>query len=74
MEVIQVKNPAIRQVLKQVEVARMGSIVPNVELVIVHIARFLTAPLKETAAGEGVTLFGMEIRPFLAVFQTTISH
>jgi hypothetical protein len=28
--------------------------------------------LKETAAGEGVTLFGMEIRPSLAVFQTTI--
>lgn len=31
------------------------------------------APLKETAAGEGVTLFGWEIRPNLAVFQNIIS-
>jgi hypothetical protein len=31
------------------------------------------APLKETAAGEGVTLFGWEIRPNLAVFQNILS-
>jgi len=31
------------------------------------------APLKETAAGEGVTLFGWEIRPNLAVFQNIVS-
>jgi len=37
-----------------------------------HNSRLLRLPLKETAAGEGVTLFRMEIRPSLAVFQTTI--
>jgi hypothetical protein len=36
------------------------------------IAHFFS-PLKETAAGEGVTLFGRGINPNLAVFQTTIS-
>jgi hypothetical protein len=30
------------------------------------------APLKETAAGEGVTLFGWGATPNLAVFQTII--
>jgi hypothetical protein len=39
----------------------------------VHIARFLQPLREETAAGEGVTLFGMEIRPSLAVFQTILS-
>jgi hypothetical protein len=36
------------------------------------IAHFFS-PLEETAAGEGVTLFGQGINPNLAVFQTTIS-
>jgi hypothetical protein len=30
------------------------------------------APLRETTAREGVTPFGMEIKPFLAAFQTII--
>jgi hypothetical protein len=42
---------------------RVTFVVTNVELVVVHIARFLTAPLKETAAGEGVTLFSRVISP-----------
>jgi hypothetical protein len=36
------------------------------------ISRFF-GPFKETAAGEGVTLFSRGINPNLAVFQTTIS-
>jgi len=31
-------------------------------------------PLKETAAGEGGTLFGLVIKPNLAVFQNNITY
>jgi hypothetical protein len=47
-------------------------VVTNVKLVIVHYSRLLRLPEKKQAAGEGVTLFGMEIRPFLAVFQNIV--
>jgi len=39
----------------------------------VHIARFLKPLRKETAAGEGVTLFSWVATPNLAVFQTILS-
>jgi hypothetical protein len=54
-------------------VFRVTFVVTNVELVIVHKARFLQPLGEETAAGEGVTLFGREIRPNLAVFQNIVS-
>ena len=43
-------------------------VVTNVKLVVVHIFRFFNHPLKELPAGEGLTLFGWEIRPDLAGF------
>ena len=46
-------------------------VVTNVKLVIMHSSPF-NAPLKETAAGEGGTLFGRGINPNLAVFQTIL--
>jgi hypothetical protein len=51
---------------------RVTFVVTNVKLKIVHKARFLTTPLKETAAGEGVTLFGWGATPNLAVFQNIL--
>jgi len=51
---------------------RVTFVVTNMELVIMHNSPF-TPPKKETAAGEGGTLFGMEIRPYLAVFQNSVS-
>jgi len=38
-----------------------------------HQFYLFNAPLKETKAGEGVTLFGTVIKPFLASFQTIIT-
>ena len=49
-------------------------VVTNVELVVVHIFRFFNHPWKETAAGEGITLFDREIKPHLAVFQNIVSN
>jgi len=47
-------------------------VVTNMELVIVHDCRFLKHPLKETAAGEGLTLFSWVATPNLAVFQNIV--
>ena len=46
-------------------------VVTNVKLVIVHNSPF-TLPKKETAAGEGGTLFGLLMTSDLAVFQTIL--
>jgi hypothetical protein len=48
-------------------------VVTNIKLVIKHSSPF-SRPLKETAAGEGGTLFGLGATPNLAVFQTIMSY
>jgi hypothetical protein len=58
-----VKKSAKSQVFQQRKMMRVTFVVTNVKLEIVHITRFLKAPLKETAAGEGVTLFNRVISP-----------
>jgi hypothetical protein len=48
-------------------------VVTNVKLVIVHSCLMFQFSQKETAAGGETSLFDREIKPYLAVFQNTIS-
>ena len=53
--------------------ARMGSVVPNVELVVMHTTPFAPPRSKPTAGGV-VTLFGGVATPHLAGFTDSLCH
>jgi hypothetical protein len=72
VKIVMVKKSAKSQILNQRKMMRVTFVVTNMELEIVHSPLFQT-PLKETAAGEGVTLFSWEATPNLAVFQNIIT-
>ncbi len=55
--------------------SRVVNVVTHMKGVVVHkFSAFLNTLRKETAAGEGITLFDGEIKPHLAVFQNIVSN
>ena len=73
MEKIEVKQAPVRQIFVVRKMACVTHVVTNVKLIEVHFPHLFRS-LKETAAGEGLTLFGAVIKPFLAVFQISVSN
>jgi hypothetical protein len=68
MQIVPIKQSPVGQILYLRKVHGVTVVVTNIELVVVHIFRFLNHPLKELPAGEGLTLFGWVATPDLAGF------